>query len=134
VVPLPCGDAAPSGGAVEEDDSDQSGGIDGGGGSGGGGGGGDGGGPAPPSIAVATTPPKVAKSILLCTIGIGGVLEAMMPPDGMCDIVFYTHVMCPKCNETKRFTPIGDDTAYKALLVKAQSYSATTFGISLDQA
>ncbi|EEC10671.1 hypothetical protein IscW_ISCW007885 [Ixodes scapularis] len=59
----------------------------------------------------------------------------MMPPDSMCDIVFYTHVMCPNCNETKRFTSIGDDAAaYDALLAKAKAYRETTFGISLDQA
>ncbi|KAM7289319.1 hypothetical protein ISCGN_029449 [Ixodes scapularis] len=85
-------------------------------------------------VGTTMSPPKVAKSVLLCTIGIGAVLAIMMPPDGVCDFVFYTHVMCPNCSVNKRFTSTGDDTAYKVLLVKAKSYLLTTFGISLDQA
>ncbi|KAH7941675.1 hypothetical protein HPB49_016033 [Dermacentor silvarum] len=66
---------------------------------------------------------------LVCTFGMTGVLESQIPPDKMCDFIFYTHMYY----DTKRKAIIFEygDTAGSQFTNAAKSYTSTTFGASL---
>ncbi|XP_049527406.1 uncharacterized protein LOC125947101 [Dermacentor silvarum] len=73
---------------------------------------------------------RQAKDIkLVCTFGMTGVLESQIPPDKMCDFIFYTHMYY----DTKRKAIIFEygDTAGSQFTNAAKSYTSTTFGASL---
>ncbi|XP_049527408.1 uncharacterized protein LOC125947103 [Dermacentor silvarum] len=80
--------------------------------------------PAPPP-----PPLLVTSHILACTVGHESVLIDMVPPDGTCDIIFYTDVFF---NDKKnRIEPLYGDTAFKVVRSVAASYTKTTFGTSM---
>lgn len=78
-----------------------------------------------------TSAPKfVLKIIVLtCTYGMTGVLETQLPPDGVCDLIFYTHVYFD--TKEKKFDPLYGQTAYKVFTAAAAKYKHTTFGLSM---
>lgn len=115
---------------------------DGGGGGGGGGKGGDSGGKKPPVVPPQqpteqqpttedhpTSEPinKVLK--LTCTYGMTGVLKTQLPPDGVCDFIFYTHVYFD--NKEKEIYPLYGPRAYKVFSDGASKYHSTEFGVSM---
>ncbi|KAG0432966.1 hypothetical protein HPB47_020353 [Ixodes persulcatus] len=68
-----------------------------------------------------------ARSILLCTFGAAGVVSAMMPDDGICDVIFYTHGF----DRNDTFLGTGDEMAYGVFLEAARNFTQTTFGVSI---
>ncbi|XP_075721681.1 uncharacterized protein LOC142765020 [Rhipicephalus microplus] len=83
-----------------------------------------------PSTPAATTKkPKVTVIVLTCTYGMTGVLETQLPPDGVCDLIFYTHVYFD--TKEKKFDPLYGQTAYKVFTAAAAKYKHTTFGLSM---
>ncbi|XP_049527405.1 uncharacterized protein LOC125947100 [Dermacentor silvarum] len=52
-----------------------------------------------------------------------------MPPDDMCDFIFYTHMFYN--TRTNRIEPQHGSTSAEQFMKVANSYKITTFGISL---
>ncbi|KAH7941012.1 hypothetical protein HPB49_009189 [Dermacentor silvarum] len=87
--------------------------------------------PKPPTPEPAPPPPPllVTSRMLACTVGHETVLIDMVPPDGTCDIIFYTDVFF---NDKKnRIEPLYGDTAFKVVQSVAAAYTKTTFGTSM---
>ncbi|XP_075556769.1 uncharacterized protein LOC142588834 [Dermacentor variabilis] len=83
--------------------------------SGGGGGGGEG-----------STQPYLK---LTCTFGPTGVLAIQLPPDKLCDFIFYTHMIYDI--KTRAIGPQYGLTAFSLFFKASNSYNFTTFGVSL---
>ncbi|XP_077523979.1 uncharacterized protein LOC144135098 [Amblyomma americanum] len=81
------------------------------------------------TAAETTTEAVVILKMLACTFGSEGVLEAMVPPDGMCDVIFYTDVYFQE--KRKKIEPMDSTLAFDVLKAKAIAYATTTFGTSM---
>ncbi|XP_065298223.2 uncharacterized protein [Dermacentor albipictus] len=79
----------------------------------------------PTTTTTSTLPPK----IFTCTYAELGVLNIMVPPDGVCDIIFYSHVYYDEY--TKSILPQYSLTAYEVILNKTKKYKSTQFGTSM---
>ncbi|XP_077523914.1 uncharacterized protein LOC144135009 [Amblyomma americanum] len=68
--------------------------------------------------------------VLLCTFGEFGVRSSMVPPDGMCDIIFFTDVEYD--NDKGAIVPTNEGPAFGVLQSAAKKYTKTTFGTSMS--
>ncbi|XP_077523969.1 uncharacterized protein LOC144135084 isoform X2 [Amblyomma americanum] len=68
--------------------------------------------------------------VLLCTFGEFGVRSSMVPPDGICDIVFFTDVKYD--NDKGAIVPSNEGPAFGVLQSAAKKYTKTTFGTSMS--
>ncbi|XP_054928162.1 uncharacterized protein [Dermacentor andersoni] len=75
-----------------------------------------------------TTEAPLKNIKLTCTFGRSGVLETQLPPDKMCDYIFYTHIYYNV--RLKKIRPIYGAFAITAFINAVGSYSTTTFGYS----
>ncbi|XP_065298252.1 uncharacterized protein [Dermacentor albipictus] len=65
---------------------------------------------------------------LTCTFGRSGVLKTQLPPDKMCDYIFYTHIYYDITK--KMLTPLYGVMAAEVFTLALSSYRTTTFGFS----
>lgn len=79
-----------------------------------------------------TEGPKTKKnSLLLCTISFRALHEIQYPPDGLCDILFYTSAYYEPNEED--FSGAYDVSSFDLFRTQAQSSSgATEYGVSFD--
>ncbi|XP_075556770.1 uncharacterized protein LOC142588835 [Dermacentor variabilis] len=120
----------------ESDNVTSEGEVTSGGGDGGGGFSGDSSGdtnylPGPPKT---TQPPPTTKGPekhikLTCTLGRSGVLETQLPPDKMCDYIFYMHIYYDV--REKKLTSLYGPIVPRNLEKVASSYNTTTLGLSM---
>ncbi|XP_049527407.1 synapsin-2-like [Dermacentor silvarum] len=85
--------------------------------------------PPNPSPPKPTPPPLVRPPMLACTIGQENVLIHLVPPDGTCDVVFYTDVFFNDTNS--KIEPLHGDTAFDVIRYFVEHYTKTTFGTSM---
>ncbi|KAL1443104.1 hypothetical protein MTO96_046116 [Rhipicephalus appendiculatus] len=67
--------------------------------------------------------------MLVCTFGHLGVLPAMVPPDGVCDVIFYEEVFYDQ--KTKSIQPTHSARSFHVLQSLKVTYTMTTFGTSM---
>ncbi|KAH7971813.1 hypothetical protein HPB52_002973 [Rhipicephalus sanguineus] len=71
----------------------------------------------------------VTPKMLVCTFGNLGVLSVMVPPDGVCDVIFYEEVFYdPKM---KIIRPTHSAMSFHVLQSLNVTYTMTTFGTSM---
>lgn len=78
---------------------------------------------------VPTPPTSITVMKLTCTYGMTGVLKMQLPPDGVCDFIFYTHVYFD--DKEKKIYPLYGPRAYKVFSDGASKYHHTGFGVSM---
>ncbi|KAH8026994.1 hypothetical protein HPB51_000842 [Rhipicephalus microplus] len=71
----------------------------------------------------------VTTKMLVCTFGHLGVLRAMIPPDGTCDIIFYEEVYYNQ--KKKSIQPTHSARSFHVLQSLNATYTMTTFGTSM---
>ncbi|XP_075723904.1 uncharacterized protein LOC142765981 [Rhipicephalus microplus] len=71
----------------------------------------------------------VTTKMLVCTFGHLGVLPAMIPPDGTCDIIFYEEVYYNQ--KKKSIQPTHSARSFHVLQSLNATYTMTTFGTSM---
>ncbi|XP_077499459.1 uncharacterized protein LOC144110434 [Amblyomma americanum] len=76
-----------------------------------------------------TTTGPVKRVRMTCTFGASGVDIAMVPPDGLCDYIFYTDVHYNV--KRRKIMPTHGKKAFEALKEAAKTYNMTTMGTSM---
>ncbi|KAL3191334.1 hypothetical protein MRX96_018742 [Rhipicephalus microplus] len=71
----------------------------------------------------------VTTKMLVCTFGHLGVLPAMVPPDGTCDIIFYEEVYYNQ--KKKSIQPTHSTRSFHVLQSLNVTYTMTSFGTSM---
>ncbi|XP_064485542.1 uncharacterized protein LOC135398020 isoform X2 [Ornithodoros turicata] len=81
------------------------------------------------STARSTTPPtSMPRRPLLCTLGSHALLPQQYPPDGLCHLLFYTHVIF----DNGHFAPVESPGSWRLFQQMAGASTATHYGISFD--
>lgn len=73
---------------------------------------------------------KSKPKLLACTFGESGVTRAMVPADGMCDVVAYTEVQYDSHKDT--IVPRDAGPSFTVLKCAASKYTKTTFDTSMS--
>ncbi|XP_077499417.1 uncharacterized protein LOC144110413 [Amblyomma americanum] len=81
-------------------------------------------------MTMATPPLNTTWVRLVCTFGMSGVDISMVPPDGLCDYIFYTDVHYNV--EQQKIMPTHGYMAFDVLKEAANSYTSTTMGTSME--
>lgn len=85
----------------------------------------------PPTTTTTTLKTTTARHrprvLMLCAMGTFQIRPTLMPPDGLCDMIFYTHVFFEDA-----WHGLGDDDSWDVFQAGAGDYNKTLFGVSVD--
>lgn len=85
--------------------------------------------PAPISVIMVTPQPHLMPDELICTVGTFALFSNMYPPDGLCDYLYYTHVVL---YNKSQLAGIEVSLSWKMFQAQIKSRSKTAGGVSFD--
>ncbi|KAH7935243.1 hypothetical protein HPB52_004942 [Rhipicephalus sanguineus] len=80
------------------------------------------------AIEASITSPSVSVDELICTVGASAVFEQMVPPDGLCHYIYYTHVAVVKGS----LHAVEVSQSWHAFQNALVTYKTTSGGIAFD--